>query len=70
MDKKVIIEKVKVMLEEKGKSHLMEFAEDLAEMAWEVVKLVVEESETKLDDVVVAALDGVIVSYLEKIDGK
>lgn len=70
MDKKVIIEKVKAMLEEKGKAHLMEFAEDLAEMSWAIVGVIVEESDTKLDDVVYASLNGVVTKFLEGIDGK
>ena len=68
--KERILEKVKVLLKEKGKEHLLEFAEEMAELAYDIVKIVVEETETKLDDAVLAAMDGVIKSYLEKIDGK
>lgn len=70
MEKKLIIDKVKEVLEEKGKAHLLEFAEDIAELAWEVVKVIVEMTENKIDDVVAASLDGVIVKFLEGIDGK
>jgi hypothetical protein len=68
--KERILERVKALLEEKGKEHLLEFAEEMAELAYDIVKIVVEETETKLDDAVLAAMDGVIKSYLEKIDGK
>ncbi len=70
MDKKLIIDKVKEVLEEKGKAHLLEFAAHLAELSWDTVTVVVKETETKIDDVVVASLDGVISTYLEGIDGK
>ena len=58
------------MLKEEGKAELMEFAEDLAMICYKIVVIIVEESETKLDDVVLAALDGVIKKAIDKLDGK
>lgn len=70
MNKEQVMGKIKAMLKEEGKEHLMEFAEDLAELGWKAAKIVVEESETKIDDLVVASIDGVVVDLLDKIDGK
>lgn len=70
MDKNEVLEKIKKMLEERGKAELKEFAEDMAEIGYECIKIVVEESETKVDDIVLASLDGVIKEYIDKIDGK
>ena len=70
MDKEVLKEEIKAMLESKGKSELKEFAEDIAKVAYEVIKIVVKHSENKIDDVALSALDGVIVDFLDKIDGQ
>lgn len=70
MDKNAVLEKIKEMLKSKGKDELLEFAEDMAELGYECIKIVVNESETKMDDIVLASLDGVIKEYIDKIDGK
>lgn len=70
MEKEQVLEQIKKMLEEKGKAELKEFAEDMAELGYEAVKIVVAASETKVDDIVLASLDGVIREYIDKIDGK
>lgn len=70
MNKKVLIEKIKVMMKEEGKGHLLEFAEDIVSMIYKIIKIVVEETETKMDDVVLAAIDGLIKDAIDKIDKK
>lgn len=70
MDKKELIEELKVMLKEEGKEHLMEFAEELAFVGIKAVKVIVEKSENKIDDVVFAALEGVLKEAADKIDGE
>lgn len=70
MNKKEIVEEIKEMLKEKGKAELMEFAEDMAELGWESVKIVVSKTENKIDDMVVASLDSMVKSYIDEIDGE
>lgn len=65
-----VLEQIKEMLKARGKEELLEFAEDLAELGYEALKIVVDASETKLDDLVVASLDSVIKDFIDGIDGK
>jgi len=70
MNKEELLEEVKTMLKLKGKEHLLDFAEELCELAWDVVKVVVKKTETPMDDMVVAALDSMIDGLIDKVDGK
>ena len=64
------LEEIKEMLKSEGKEDLVEFAEDLAGLGWESVKIFVKHSPTKIDDIVVATMDGVVTGFIDKIDGK
>lgn len=70
MDKELLLKRIKEMLKEEGKEHLLDFAEELAELAWKMIGVIVELSDTKIDDVVYAQMDAFVKGYLDKIDGK
>ncbi len=70
MNKKELIEEVKVLFKAKGKEHLMDFAEEMAELAWAIVKIIVAKTENKIDDIVVASLDSMVEAFIDKIDGE
>lgn len=70
MNKDEVIKEIKEMLESEGKAELKEFAEDLAEIGYKAIKIIVKHSENKIDDVVLASLDGKIQEFLDKIDGQ
>jgi len=70
MNKDEVLVKIKEMLKEEGKEHLIEFAEDMARLGWKAAKIVVDASENKIDDLVVASIDGVVLDLIDKIDGK
>lgn len=64
-------ERVKVLLKEQGKEHLMEFAEEIAEIGWEVIKVAAECTEGfMLDDMITSSMDSTVKKLLDKIDGK
>ncbi len=65
-----VISRVKEMLEAEGKQHLLEFAEEIAGLVYKILVIVVEETETKIDDVIMASLDGVIKKAIDGIDGQ
>ena len=70
MNKEEVIKEIKEMLESEGKAELKEFAEDLAEIGYKAVKIVVKHSETKIDDMVIQAMDDKIQEFINKIDGQ
>lgn len=70
MDKKLFLEKVKEMLKAEGKEHLMEFAEEITLLAWKVIGVAIEMSDTKIDDVIYAQMDAFVKAYIDKIDGQ
>ena len=70
-NKEVFKSEVKKILDEKGKSHLLEFAEDIAEVAWEVIKAGAKATEDfMLDDMIVTTLEPMIEKMIDAIDKK
>jgi len=70
MDKAAAVLEIKEMLKSEGKEELMEFAEDLAGIGYKAVKIVIKHTDTKMDDVAISALDGVITDFIDGIDGE
>lgn len=65
-----VLKRVKEMLELEGKQHLMEFAEEIASLVYKILVIVVEETETKLDDLVLTSLESMIKKAIDGIDGQ
>lgn len=64
-------EKVKVLLKDQGKEHLMEFAEEIAGIGWEVIKVGAECTEGFVwDDMIVSTADSAVKKLVDMIDGK
>lgn len=61
---------LKELLKSRGKEELSEALEDFVELAYEALKLLVKHSDNKIDDVILATLDELIDSVIDKIDGK
>jgi hypothetical protein len=59
---------VKELLEKKGKSHLLEFVEDIAEVCFDVVKVAAKNTEDfALDDMIVATLEPMVDKMIDGI---
>jgi hypothetical protein len=67
--KERVLVRVKEMLEAEGKQHLMEFAEEIAGVIYKVLVIIVEETETKLDDMVLSSMEDMIKKAIDGIDG-
>ena len=64
-------EKVKVLLKEQGKEHLMEFAEEIAGIGWDIIKVGAACTEGFIwDDMIVNTMDSTVKKLIDKIDGK
>jgi len=61
---------VKEKLKIEGKEHLMEFAEDVAEMGWEIVKIAAKHNDITMDEAFIAMVDGAMKNLIDGIDGK
>lgn len=57
-------------LKSQGKEHLMDFAEDVAEMGWEIIKIAAKHNDITLDDVFIGMVDGAVKKIIDGIDGK
>ena len=65
-----MVKEIKEMLELEGKAELMDFAEDLVEVGYKAIKIVIKHTDTKIDDLILAPLDGTIQKYIDGIDKK
>ncbi len=61
---------VEKVLEEKGKTHLLEFAEDIAEVGFEVLKAFVKATDNKYDDMILATMTNFLNDLIDGIDKK
>lgn len=69
-NKEAFKKEIEEKLKSEGKEHLMEFAEDIAMMGWEVAKIAVKHTDTALDDAFVGMVDEAVKKMIDKIDGK
>ena len=68
MDMKKVEELAKARGLELAEKHLNEGAKDLAHFAIDLFKVLVDESENKIDDVAFAAVEGVARDMADKIE--
>lgn len=69
-DKKAFEEELKAMLKAKGRESLLDTAEEFAEILLEALRIFVKHSENKIDDVVFATLESLLVKTIDGINKK
>ena len=67
-NKEAFLLEAKELVKKEGKADLKEFAEENVKTAWAIIKLYTKHSETPIDDMIVATLDGMVVKIIEDIN--